>query len=100
MVFLAELERLPVGVGDELARGETLAIRERGEPGVLLAARLAQIRHQLGVELLAAFQERFVIGGGLLQQRRRVIAVAPPIRAEFFLHVLNRELVVMGEHQP
>ena len=40
VVLLAELERLAVGVGDELARGEALAIGERAELGVFLAAGL------------------------------------------------------------
>ncbi len=39
VIFLAELQRLPVGVGDELAGGEALPIRQRRDRGVLLAPR-------------------------------------------------------------
>ncbi|OQB88839.1 MAG: hypothetical protein BWX84_02742 [Verrucomicrobia bacterium ADurb.Bin118] len=54
MIFLAELQRLPVGVGHEFARGETLPVDQGRQSRVFLATRLSQIRHQFGVEFFAA----------------------------------------------
>ena len=45
------LYRLAVFIRDELARGETLAIRQRAELGIFLAAGAGEIGHQLGVDV-------------------------------------------------
>src|SRR5205823_9971338 len=50
MVLLAEVQRLAVGVRDEFARGETLAVGQHGELRVFLAAGPGEVGDQLGVE--------------------------------------------------
>ena len=100
MVLFAELERLAVVIGDELAGGETLAISERGQPPVILSARTPQVSHEFLVERGAALLERLVVARSGLEQIRGFPAIATPVRPEVFAHVLNRVEIVVGEHEP
>ena len=100
VVFLAELEGLAVGVRHELAGGEALAVGQGDDARVLLAARLDHVGPQLGVEGFAALDQVRIIAGGRLEQVSRLPAIAPPVRTQIALHVLDRIQVVVGQHQP
>ncbi len=81
-VLLRKQQRRAVQVGDELVRRERLAVRQRGQPGVLLAASLPQIRHERIVELASALIETVVVLDGVCEQIPGLGAVSPPPRAQ------------------
>ena len=99
VVLLAEGNRLAVGIGHELAGRETLAVGQRRDPGILHAPRLGEIRHQLGIKLDATLLQRGVVLRRSREQILRLPAVAPPERTQVLLHVLDRKLIVVSEHQ-
>ena len=79
-------------------RGERLAVGERAQPGVLLAARAAQVRHQLLVELLRPPGQALVLPVRRQQHVRGVGPVAAPVRTQAAFEVDDRIEVVVGEH--
>src|ERR1039458_5333391 len=76
------------------------SVGERANPRILLAAGFGQRGHHLSVKLRAALLEGRVFGRSLFQQRRRIVAVPPPIGPEVLLEILDRILVVVSEHEP
>ena len=55
VVFLAELERLAVFIGNDFSGGKTLAISQRAEADVIIPADISQIGHQFVIKRRAAF---------------------------------------------
>ena len=100
VVLFAELERLAIVIGDELASRETLAVGERSQFCILLAACAREVGHEFLVERFATFLQRLIISRGGLEQIGGLPAVAAPVRPEVLLHVLDRVEIVVGEHQP
>src|SRR5207249_140420 len=95
-----ELNRLAIVVGDELAGRETLAISERGQFCILLAAGAGEISHQLLVESGAALHERPIVARGGLEQIGGFPTVAAPVWLQVLLHEFNGIEVTVGEHEP
>ena len=79
VILLAELKRLAVGVGDEFAGGKTLAVGERCNRGILVAAGAEQVGRQLFVELTAGGDQLLVIASGLDEQPLGVESVSSPV---------------------
>jgi len=100
VVLLAELQRLAVGVGDELAGREAVPIRQRAEQRILASPGLGQVRHEFLVEGRTAFLQRLIVPSRRLEQILGLPAVTPPVRAKVLLHVLDRVQIVVSEHQP
>ena len=98
-VLLGEQERLAVGVGRQLVGGEALAVGQRREAGVLLAAGLAQVGRQLLVERLAAPLQVRIILFSLSQQVGGRRPVAAPVGTQLAAEILDGVLVVVGQHQ-
>ena len=100
MVFLAELQRLPIGVGHEFPGGETLPVSQGCERRVLGAARRREITRQLVVKLRAAIDQRLVVSRGFDEQSRGVESVSTPVGSQTVMHVLDRVQVVVSDNQP
>jgi hypothetical protein len=77
-VLLRKQQRRAIQVCNKLVRCERLSIRQRGQPGVLLAASLPQIRHERIVELASALIEAVV---AQCAGRGGIDSTSPAVRA-------------------
>ena len=100
MILFAELEWLAIVIGDELARGETLAVGERGQFCILLAAGTREVGQEFLIERFATFLQQVIIARGGLKQIGGLPTVTAPVWPQVFAHVLDRVKIVVGEHEP
>jgi len=93
------LERLPVGVGDELGGRERLPVRQHRDRGVLRAAGQLEIALQIRIECPRLDVERVAVVRRRRQRRLHRRTVAAPVRGEVVREIANRLDVVVGEHR-
>jgi hypothetical protein len=97
---LGNMSGWPLSSADDLVGRAALPISQRANPRILLAAGFGERGHQSASNFSQRFFSDSYSAAAFFSKRRRVIPVPPPIRPQVLLEILDRILVVVGQHEP